>query len=729
MAKRYYWGILWTWVFLFSYGIQAQSVAERKSIEDQINKAGKFFNQGDYARALDLSQKALKRSYKINDDYLLAHAYNAIGVIYDEFSEAKYALSFYNKALIHALKIENDSLKDWIYSNLGSVYYYNKIDVRKGIDYYKKALIYAQKIDDSTQITFGKLNIASAYFAIDDFEQGIRYLKESESFVRRRGLPEMRFTYASLSGIFLTHRNQPEQALKYYNQAVHIADQNKLESFLVNAYENIADHYKIYGQSAMAERYRKQSEALSNELYSQEEKALLTQSATQIQMDEYRLQLERIELENEKQLQKLKESRVISWLSLILCLVMLVLMLTLYRSNSFKRKAHNALLHTNEELRMAKEKAEEASQLKTQFVSTITHELRTPLYGVVGITDMLAEEHPQLKDSRHLNSLKFSARYLLSLVNDILQLNKIEEKKITLEQVPFVLADELEIIRNSVQYIAQDHHNTLEICIDAQIPQRLLGDKLRLSQIIMNLTSNALKFTRDGWVKVSAQLKEVQGTQYVVQFCVQDNGVGISPNDQNKIFDMFVQVGRGDQDYQGTGLGLAIVKKLVTLFGGQIHLESELGKGTSFTFCIGFEKAPEITQEQVFEQVFPELTALKILIVEDNKINQLVTQKIMDKHQIQCDMVADGFDALKILETRTYDAILMDINMPGMNGYQTTERLRAMGIKTPVIALTAFDKEEIKAEVFASGMNDIMIKPFEPHQLFEVIQRQMQKKD
>jgi CheY-like chemotaxis protein len=153
-----------------------------------------------------------------------------------------------------------------------------------------------------------------------------------------------------------------------------------------------------------------------------------------------------------------------------------------------------------------------------------------------------------------------------------------------------------------------------------------------------------------------------------------------------------------------------------------------LGKGTTFTFCIGFEKA-EMIAEVKAETKVPQFSNIRILIVEDNKINQLVTQKIMDKHQIQCDMVADGFDALKILETRTYDAILMDINMPGMNGYETTKRLRAMGVKSPVIALTAFDKEEVKAEVFASGMNDIMIKPFEPNQLFEVIQNQLEKVD
>ena len=349
--KRLFWLIV-----LLGFGSNAQSISERKSIEEQINKAGNYFNQGDYKRALDLSKTALKRSYKVNDDYCLAHAYNAIGVIYDEFSEAKYALSFYNKALEHALKIENDSLKDWIYSNLGSVYYFNKIDVKKGIDYYKKALVYAEKINDSTQITFGKLNIASAYFSMSDFKNGVQYLKSAESFVKRRGLPEMQFTFTSLSGIYNTHIEKPQLALELYNQAVAIAKKHKLESFLVNAYDNIAEHYKTYEQFDLEKQFRSKSKALRDQLYSQEDKEILSESATQIQMDEYRLQLERIELENEKHLQKLQESKTVLWLGLVLGAALLVLVFTLYRSNRFRQKANAELMLANEELKRAKEK-------------------------------------------------------------------------------------------------------------------------------------------------------------------------------------------------------------------------------------------------------------------------------------------------------------------------------------------------------------------------------------
>lgn len=717
--------LLIAFLFILNLGY-AQNENVKQDIENQINKAGVHFNNGEYNQALQLSKSALVRSFKINDDYLIAHAYNAIGVIYDEFSQAKHAISFYQKALNHASKIDNDSLKDWINNNLGSVYYFNKIDVAKGIQYYKKSLEFALRTKDTVQITYTKLNIASAYFSVNDFKNGIQYIRDVQDYVNRNGQNEMRFTQNSLLGIYNTHSNQPQVALKYYAEAVAIATKHKMNSFLINAYENLAEHYKFYKRSDLEKQYRDKFDALTKATYSEENKAALDKSIMQIQLDENNIQLERIELENEKQLQKLNESKTITWLFVILLTVLLVLVITMYRSNKFRKKTNFELLQTNAELKKAKEKAEEASLMKSQFVSTITHELRTPLYGVVGITDIITDEHKELANSPHLSSLKFSARYLLSLVNDILQLNKMEEKSMFLENVPFSMQDEIATITNAVQYIANNNANTLEVVIDENIPKLLLGDKLRLSQIVMNLTSNALKFTRNGKVTIAIQQVHVENGIHEIEFKISDTGVGISPQDQEKIFEMFVQVSRTDEDYQGTGLGLAIVKKLISLFHSTIHLESKLNVGTTFTFSIGFEAVTTTEETATASATDSNLNpALKVLVVEDNKINQIVTQKIMEKNSIKCEMVSDGFAALHMLESEKFDVILMDINMPIINGFDTTKRIRGLGIETPIIALTAFDKEEIKEQVFACGMNDIIIKPFEPAKLFEMIEMQV----
>jgi CheY-like chemotaxis protein len=344
---------------------------------------------------------------------------------------------------------------------------------------------------------------------------------------------------------------------------------------------------------------------------------------------------------------------------------------------------------------------------------------------------MILDEHKELANSPHLTSLKFSAKYLLSLVNDILQINKIEENRLVLENLIFNVGDELNTVKNSLQFIANRNKNAILTEIDPAIPEFLIGDKLRLSQIFMNLISNALKFTTNGQVKIKANLVNVEGNTNFIKFVVSDNGIGIAKDDQAKIFDKFVQIERKEDDYQGTGLGLAIVSRLIDLFGSKIQLESTAGEGTTFTFTIGFEhnvaKADEIINNIEVDLTSSQI--FKVLVVEDNKINQIVTRKIIEKNNYKCSVVDDGLEAIMLLQKKQFDVILMDINMPVINGFETTRRIRAMGIDTPVVALTAFDKEEIAEEAISSGMNDIIIKPFEPVKLFQIISGQINKKN
>lgn len=458
---------------------------------------------------------------------------------------------------------------------------------------------------------------------------------------------------------------------------------------------------------------------------------LLAQSdSSKIEIDEYQRTINKIEQERAKQQKTLRESKIIVVLFLVLLIVLLLLIWSLYKNIKFKKQANAELLQANEALQLAKEKAEEASHLKTQFVSTITHELRTPLYGVIGITNILLDEHKELSNSPHLRSLKFSAKYLLSLVNDILQINKIEEKRIVLENLIFNLTDEITTIKNSLDFIATRSKNEIAIEMDTAIPEFLIGDKLRLSQILMNLVSNALKFTKNGQVTIIADLERTEGTMNYINFKVKDNGIGIAKEDQEKIFDKFVQIERKEEDYQGTGLGLSIVKRLIELFESDITLESEENVGTTFSFTIGFE-FDEQKSRDIINNIRVDLSTsqlFNILVVEDNKINQMVTKKIIENNNLKCTIVDDGYAALVALERETFDIILMDINMPLINGFETTRKIRDKGIEIPVIALTAFDKQEITEEAISAGMNDIIVKPFEPVKLFQVISNQIHNK-
>ena len=731
MTKTKFFSLFIILLFCFTNAVAQDYKTEQDEIEKLLNQAVSDFNDAKYDKALESSKQALINSFAINDDSYIAQSYNTIGAIYNECSDSKKAIGFYEKALFYAKKANNDKLYNWIYGNLGSFYYYNEIDVPKGINYYKKALYYAEKIKDSTDITNTKTNLASAYFSIDKFDEGSLYLKSIKDYVLKNGDEESRARINSLLGIYSTNHNRKAEAEKYYATAEKIAKENKLESYLIGIYDNLVRHHKQYNEPQKAKFYQAKLDSLSKVVYSKDKLDKVQKEAVQIELDEYKMQLERVEQANDTHKKSLKESKLIVILFIVILIILLLFLLTLYKNIKLREQANIELKNANEELQVAKEKAEEASQLKSQFVSTITHELRTPLYGVIGITNIILDEHKELGNSPHLKSLKFSAKYLLSLVNDILQINKIEEKRIVLENLIFNLTDEITLIKNSVEYIADKNNDKLILEIDTAIPEFLIGDKLRLSQIIMNLMSNALKFTKNGEVSIIADLKRVEEKVYFIEFKVKDTGIGIAKEHQDKVFDKFVQIERKEEDYQGTGLGLSIVSSLVKLFDSEIHLESEENVGTTFSFTIGFEYDEDKSQEIInnIEVDLSTTNLYNILVVEDNKINQVVTKKIIQSSNMSCTIVDDGYAALVAIEREAFDLILMDINMPLINGFDTTRKIREKGITIPIVALTAFDKEEVTEEAISSGMNDIMVKPFEPSKLFQVIHNQVKNKE
>lgn len=731
MNKAKYISLLFLLFFCYTNLIAQDNKKEKAEIEKLLNQAVSDFNDAKYDKALESSKQALINSFDIDDNLYIAQSYNTLGVIYNECSDSIKAIEFYEKALSYANNINNDKLFNWIYGNLGSVYYFNQIDVNKGINYYKKALYYAIKIKDKPQIEFTKLNLAAAYFSINKYDLGNEQISDIKDNVLTNGSEEAKMSINMLLGIYTTNINQKSEAESYYFKAHQIAKDNNFDSFLINIYENLVRHYKHFKEPQKALEYKAKLDSLNKVVYSEDKLDKLQNTAVQIELDEYKNQLQRIEQVNQKHQQSIKLSKLIVILFIVILIILLLFLVTLYKNIKLREQANIELKKVNEELVIAKEAAEEASQLKSQFVSTITHELRTPLYGVIGITNIILDEHKELGNSPHLKSLKFSAKYLLSLVNDILQINKIEEKRIVLENLIFNLTDEITTIKNSVEYIADKNNNVFSIEIDTAIPEFLIGDKLRLSQIIMNLVSNALKFTKNGEVAVIADLKKVEDKIYFIEFKVKDTGIGIAKEDQGKIFDKFVQIERKEEDYQGTGLGLSIVSSLVKLFNSEIHVESEENVGTTFSFTIGFEFDEEKSIE-IINNIEVDLTSshlYNILVVEDNKINQVVTKKIIQGSNLSCTIVDDGYAALVALEREAFDLILMDINMPLINGFDTTRKIREKGITIPVIALTAFDKQEVTEQAISAGMNDIMVKPFEPSKLFQVIHNQIKRKE
>jgi signal transduction histidine kinase len=381
-----------------------------------------------------------------------------------------------------------------------------------------------------------------------------------------------------------------------------------------------------------------------------------------------------------------------------------------------------------EELIIAKEQAEKASIEKSQFLSTMSHELRTPLNAVIGMTYFLMQENPRSDQIDNLKVLKFSADNLLVLINDILDFGKIEAGRITFEELDFSLGNLFTSIRQSLNLIAEEKGIEIIIKNDENIPEQVVGDPGRLSQILTNLLSNAVKFTSQGFVMVETKAKDIDDNYLSVEFKISDTGIGIPKDMIDQVFELFVQASSDTtRKFGGTGLGLAITKRLIELQGSKIKLESEVGKGSVFTFNLTFKKSlvPDLKkQDSTNIEDFMSLKGIKILLTEDNKVNQLIAVRFLQKWDLEVDVAENGLIALDLLKKNEYDLILMDIQMPEMDGYETTQEIRKMeGIYSsiPILALTASAMAEVQNKILLTGMNDSVTKPFNPSELYRKI--------
>jgi signal transduction histidine kinase/DNA-binding response OmpR family regulator len=379
-------------------------------------------------------------------------------------------------------------------------------------------------------------------------------------------------------------------------------------------------------------------------------------------------------------------------------------------------------------LRLAKQKAEDASSKKGRFLSTMTHEIRTPLHAVTGIAQLLMRENPKPEQLEYLEMLRFSAENLMILINDILDFNKIEAGKIELEETTFNLLELAQGIKQSLTYKAGEKSIGLELITDGDMPSALVGDPVRISQILNNLIGNAIKFTDKGKVSIRIKVADERDNLVRLDFEIADSGIGIPEDKLPNIFESFTQASSDTtRKFGGSGLGLTITKELLHLMGSEIRVSSKKGKGSVFSFTLQLEKAKllQAHAEQVIQVEKWEGRTIQLLLVEDNEINQVIASQLLRKSNIETAYAENGLVALEKLKTQQYDIILMDLQMPKMDGYEAALAIRAMKdvyYKTvPIIALTAAATTEAKNKVFECGMNGFATKPFKPEELFQTI--------
>lgn len=386
----------------------------------------------------------------------------------------------------------------------------------------------------------------------------------------------------------------------------------------------------------------------------------------------------------------------------------------------------------NEQLEKAMIRSEKSSEAQSDFLSTMSHEIRTPLNAVIGMSNLLMMESPRPDQKENLEILRFSAGNLLTLINDVLDFNKIESGKIAFENIKFNLNELMQNICGGQMLKAQEKGLDFNVQIDDFLKTRyMIGDPTRLSQIIFNLISNAIKFTKKGGVNISAVCLQDRHNEATIKFAIKDSGIGIAEDKIATIFEPFTQESIATtRQFGGTGLGLAIVKRLLELQGVSINLTSEIGVGSEFNFIMDF---PVSTDSMAAEEPVQSDKAanygdypvgnMQVLIAEDNPVNVMLMKKLFSKWNITPVIAENGERAIELLQYGNFDIILMDLQMPVLDGFEASKAIRKMpdpkkaGI--PIIALTASALFDIKDKVYNAGMNDYVSKPFKPTELMD----------
>ena len=385
-----------------------------------------------------------------------------------------------------------------------------------------------------------------------------------------------------------------------------------------------------------------------------------------------------------------------------------------------KQKAEESTKVAVEETRIA----EDVVKAKQQFLSNMSHEIRTPMNAIIGFTKVLLKTELSDKQKEYLTAIKISGEALTVVVNDILDLAKVDSGKMTFEQIPFKIETSISAMLHLFETKIKEKNLELIKIYDKNIPDVLIGDPVRLHQIILNLFSNAVKFTSQGTITVGVKVLNDEEEHVTIEFAISDTGIGIPEENIETIFEVFQQASSGTARlYGGTGLGLAIVKQLVESQGGTINVKSKLDEGTTFSFVLSFQKTTETVLEHQGEIKFdPNIKNIKVLVVEDIALNRLLMNTILDEFGFEHDVASNGKIAIEKLQHNTYDIILMDLQMPEMNGFEATEYIRnIMNSKIPIVALTADVTTVDLAKCRSVGMNDYLSKPVDDRLLYSKI--------
>ncbi len=701
--------------------------------EKLIDSSNAYYLQGDYKASLGVNIELLKNALITNKKDYIYKGYRHLGYDYMALNDSILALESFRKAEKFAKLSRNNTDLALTYMDLANINsnLYGKSNV--ALEYHNKSIKAFERLKDSANLAKAHYNKIVTALEAKKHNQAFLSLVKIKKLVKHDPDPSFPATVESLYGQYYLAKKNYEMADIYLSRAMQWAEEGNFTVELENIYHDYSESLSGQGRFeeafAIRKKYEDHFESNLLKMTSAEVEAM----SAKFQVNEYRKGIMEAELENKLQAEKVRSKSLLNKILIATSISVIALLLVLW--GAFKRRKQLVLLlkEKNQAYLQAKEQSEQYATAKSNFFSTVSHELRTPLYGVIGLSTILMENEDLKAHEKDLKSLKFSADYLLALINDVLQINKIDSNNIEDDQTSFNLKELLETIVSSFEYMKIQNKNTIKISVDPTIPNMISGNPLRLSQILMNLIGNAVKFTENGLIEVSAKTKQSSISNVEVVFEVSDNGIGIAKDKISTIFDEFSQAASQEYNYQGTGLGLPIVKKLLSLSNSDLEVESELGKGSTFRFILLYEVVNEM--DQVIEEDPATLIDVKaldgkrILIVEDNRINQIVTQKILEKEGVACTIAGNGEIAVDKVQKEKFDLVLMDINMPVKDGIQATIDIREFNEYLPIVALTAVEIEEMRHKIYQAGMNDIIVKPYDVTQFIQTILKNLRHRE